>query len=169
MVGWHHRLNENEFEQSLGDSEGQGSLACCSPWDRKQLDTTEQRNNNKTLATVSWRSLKCHNKDLGYLSLSLSLSLSLLNWRNASGNQGWFVNKVDQNWEACAERGEAGGWDPAVLRGREVHLRCLGGTGLGLTPEGGLHRPQRPRRREHLGVQGSRSVCFHLAPDSVED
>ena len=60
------------------------------------------------------------------------------------------MNKVDQNWEACAERGEAGGWDPAVLRGREVHLRCLGGTGLGLTPEGGLHRPQRPRRREHL-------------------
>ena len=62
-------------------------------------DTTEQRNNNKTLATVSW-SLKRHNKDLGYLSLSL------LNWRNASGNHGWFVNKVDQNWEACAERGE---------------------------------------------------------------
>ena len=65
------------------------------------------------------------------------------------------MNKVDQNWEACAERGEAGGWDPAVLRGREVHLRCLGGTGLGLTPEGGLHRPQRPRRREHLGFRAA--------------
>ena len=32
MVGWHHRLNGHEFEQTLGASEGQGSLACCSPW-----------------------------------------------------------------------------------------------------------------------------------------
>ena len=32
MVGWHHRLNGGEFEQTLGDSEGQGSLMCCSPW-----------------------------------------------------------------------------------------------------------------------------------------
>ena len=32
MVGWHHRLNGREFEQALGDSGGQGSLACCSPW-----------------------------------------------------------------------------------------------------------------------------------------
>ena len=32
MVGWHHWLNGHEFEQSLGDSEGQGNLACCSPW-----------------------------------------------------------------------------------------------------------------------------------------
>ena len=32
MVGWHHELNGHEFEQALGDSEGQGSLACCSPW-----------------------------------------------------------------------------------------------------------------------------------------
>ena len=40
MAGWHHRLNECEFEQTLGDSEGQGSLACCSPWGWKELDTT---------------------------------------------------------------------------------------------------------------------------------
>ena len=32
MAGWHHRLNGQEFEQTLGDSEGQGSLVCCSPW-----------------------------------------------------------------------------------------------------------------------------------------
>ena len=41
MVGWHHRLNGHEFEQTLGNSEGQGSLACCSPWDCKELDMTE--------------------------------------------------------------------------------------------------------------------------------
>jgi len=32
IVGWHHRLNGHEFEQAPGDGEGQGSLACCSPW-----------------------------------------------------------------------------------------------------------------------------------------
>ena len=41
MVGWHHWLNAHEFEQAPGDSEGQGSLARCSPWDREKLDTTE--------------------------------------------------------------------------------------------------------------------------------
>ena len=40
MVGWHHRLNGPEFEQALGDGEGQGGLVCCSPWGRKELDTT---------------------------------------------------------------------------------------------------------------------------------
>ena len=40
MVGWHHLLNGNEFEQTLGDTEGQGALACCSPWGRKKLDMT---------------------------------------------------------------------------------------------------------------------------------
>ena len=39
-VGWHHQLNGHEFEQIQQDSEGQGSLACCSPWGRKELDTT---------------------------------------------------------------------------------------------------------------------------------
>ena len=41
MVGWYHWLNEHEFEQALGDGEGQESLACCSPRGRKELDTTE--------------------------------------------------------------------------------------------------------------------------------
>ena len=46
MVGWNHRLSGHEFEQAPGDGEGQGSLACCSPWDRKESDTTRQLNNN---------------------------------------------------------------------------------------------------------------------------
>ena len=41
VVGWHHKLNGHEFEQTPGDSEGQGSLACCSPWGLKELDATE--------------------------------------------------------------------------------------------------------------------------------
>ena len=46
MVGWHHRLYRHVFEQAPGDVEGQGSLACFSPWGRKEWDTTEQLNNN---------------------------------------------------------------------------------------------------------------------------
>ena len=46
MVGQHHQFNGQEFEQPLGDSEGQGSLVCCSPWDCKESDTTEQLNDN---------------------------------------------------------------------------------------------------------------------------
>ena len=45
MVGWHHRLNRYELEQAPEDSEGQGSLACCSPWGCKKSDTTELLNN----------------------------------------------------------------------------------------------------------------------------
>ena len=46
MVGWHHQLNGHEFQQAPGDSEGQGSLACCRPWGQKESDMTEQLKNN---------------------------------------------------------------------------------------------------------------------------
>ena len=52
MVGWHHRLNEHEFEQAPGNGEEQGSLACCSPWDCKELDTTEGLDNNMSIESV---------------------------------------------------------------------------------------------------------------------
>ena len=46
MVGWHHQLNAHEFEQTLGDSAGQGSLECCSAWGsqrfRQNLETEQQ-------------------------------------------------------------------------------------------------------------------------------
>ena len=48
MVGWHHRLSGRELEQTPGDREGQGSLVCCSPWGRKELDMTEQLNINSS-------------------------------------------------------------------------------------------------------------------------
>ena len=45
MIGWYHQLNGHEFEQTVGDSEGQDSLVCNSPWGCKELETTEQLNN----------------------------------------------------------------------------------------------------------------------------
>ena len=40
LAGWHHPLSGQEFGQIQGDSEGQGSLECCSPWGHKESDTT---------------------------------------------------------------------------------------------------------------------------------
>ena len=47
MIGWNHRLNGHEFEQTTGNSEGEGSLACCSPWYPKESDRAERLNNNE--------------------------------------------------------------------------------------------------------------------------
>ena len=44
MVGWYHQLNGGQFEQALGDSEGQGGLACCSLWGHQELDMIERLN-----------------------------------------------------------------------------------------------------------------------------
>ena len=54
MVGWYHLLNGHEFEQAPGDGEGQGSLACCSPWGHRELDTTERLNNKNNKCIISF-------------------------------------------------------------------------------------------------------------------
>ena len=60
MVGWQHQLNGHEFEQTLGNGEGQGSLVYCSPWGFKELYVTEQLNSNnkqKLIAIVTEKDL----------------------------------------------------------------------------------------------------------------
>ena len=57
MVVWHHRLNGHEFEQALGDGEGQESLACCRPWGCKESDMTEGLKNNKDSSAMSFKKL----------------------------------------------------------------------------------------------------------------
>ena len=44
-IGWQRQFNGHEYEQTPGDGEGQGRLACCSPWGLKESDTTDQVNN----------------------------------------------------------------------------------------------------------------------------
>ena len=54
LVGWYHRINGYEFEQTQGDSEGQDGegQVCFSPWGHKESDMTKQLNNNKTLKNI---------------------------------------------------------------------------------------------------------------------
>ena len=52
MAGWHHQCNGHEFGQTLGDGEGQGDLACCSPWGHKEWDMTGQLNNDNISSIV---------------------------------------------------------------------------------------------------------------------
>ena len=55
MVGRHHQLNEHEFEQALGDGEGQGSLACCSAWGRNWTTTkTRLREGKQVVQGFAW-------------------------------------------------------------------------------------------------------------------
>jgi len=49
MVGWHHRLDGHEFEPAPGVGDGQGSLACCSPWGCKESDMTEGLNSTELI------------------------------------------------------------------------------------------------------------------------
>ena len=53
VVGWQHRPNERESEQTLGDAGRQRSLACCSPWGHKESDMAELLNNNKSYLIIT--------------------------------------------------------------------------------------------------------------------
>ena len=67
MVGWHHRLDAHEFEEAPGVGDGQGSLACCSSWGRKELDMTEWLN---------WTEHPC----ISFLLIILQCSLHSIYW-----------------------------------------------------------------------------------------
>ena len=75
MIGWHHQLNGHEFQQTPRDAEGQGSLACCSPWGRKELDMAERLNHNKLT----------HMRKTGYVSWVICSRLSW--WKEATGSK----------------------------------------------------------------------------------
>ena len=54
MVGWHHQLNGHEFEQTLEDSERQGSLVCCSSWGHGESEKTQKLNNNNIVLKLEF-------------------------------------------------------------------------------------------------------------------
>ena len=108
MVGWHRWLNENEFEQALGDSAEQGSLVCCSPLCYKKLDMTNGLNNNNK--KLIW---KVGRWTYTYEVLAEVWSLSV-NKANISPN----------TWEGGVATWRAG-WKACLNGGQMHHLRIL--------------------------------------------
>ena len=97
MIGWHHWFNGHEFEQTLGVSERQGSLECCSPWGHKELDMTEQQNNNKKVFIyIFWNSprISYFSSDSWYLSLENGL-------KNQDLGLPWYLNGSKKKKSAC--------------------------------------------------------------------
>ena len=83
MVGWHHWLNRHEFEETLGVGDGQGSLACCSPWGCKDLDTTEWLNWTE-LRKAGMTELTSTNQNLLSLLPPISSNFDdMVTWRKA--------------------------------------------------------------------------------------
>ena len=90
MVGWHHRCNEHEFEQAPGVGDGQGGLACCGSWGRKESDMTER---------LKWTELKtmfiCH---LIYDKET----------RTYSGRKSLFNKQCWENWTGACQKNPTG-------------------------------------------------------------
>ena len=84
MVGWHHQLNGHQFEQALGDGEGQGSLACSSPRGQKKLNMTEWLNNNDMVFPVLMS--RCENWSIKKAESQRIDAFELWCWR-ATGRQ----------------------------------------------------------------------------------
>ena len=79
IIGWHHQLNGHECKQILGDSEGLGSVASCSPWGHKELDMTYQLNKNNSILIVAapiYVSTKGLLLQCSFFSIYLTLKLS---------------------------------------------------------------------------------------------
>ena len=89
MVGWHHCLNGHEFEQAVGDGEGQGSLACCSSWGHKEQDTTERLNisNNGLNNTDEWicREVRSPTYFIFHSPQNIKMSLHLFHGESPQG------------------------------------------------------------------------------------
>ena len=76
MVGWHHRLDGHEFEQALRVGDGQGGLACCSPWGQKESDMTKQLSWTDSLESSQLRFLGCSQS--GYITKTRELCICFL-------------------------------------------------------------------------------------------
>ena len=99
MVGWHHKFNGHELEQTAGDGEGQGSLACCSPWGCK-----EQLNNNKKFWLSSCRkslpflgATSFHENWLRIAPSFMKKKVTLNQGPRADFSEGWAQSQVLRN------------------------------------------------------------------------
>ena len=119
MFGWYHWLHEHEYEQAPGVSDGQGSLACCSPRDHKESDTTEWLNWTKCDVTESEAGQRCPQLPPGSRQVSFSTSLDM---RNTGLTVGVFPMALFSFW---------GSWGLKINR-RSYAWMLRGKIGLGM-------------------------------------
>ena len=131
MVGWHHWLNEHEFEQALGNGEGQGSLVCCSPWGCKASDTTERLNNNNNIHST--------------LSLVCIYALSPVNRRGIWGSERICPSHRSQSWKHWT-------WNsrPSAFHAGSVSLWVCNHWGLVPLPEVSQRKTTELKRKKYL-------------------
>ena len=129
--GCHHWLNGHEAEQTSGDGEGQGSLACCSPWGCKELDTTEWLNRTEYLRilpsltpTEGVRFLGL-SEDLGNSCLPTHLTAGFWSVSRAFFRQyPWCTNDTPGTWRCPDRRGQGSPGKKIWLQWSQ-HLRLL--------------------------------------------
>ena len=85
MVRQHHPLNRHEFEPTLGDREGQGGLACCSPWGCKESDMTERLSNNKCLLIIFYQRITQQKRKLHHRNCFQVQQQALTSPKKSSG------------------------------------------------------------------------------------
>ena len=96
MVGWHHQLDGHEFEQAPGVGDGQGGLACCNPWDRKESDTTEWLN----WTEHHWKIVSGEQKEEGGGDHDSESVREIIEWVHLkAGDQCWCILRFPSSWE----------------------------------------------------------------------
>ena len=145
LVGWHHRLNGHEFEQAPGVGDGQGSLACCSPWGHKGLDTTEWPSNEDRKKSES----KCDKTWTNCCNITSGESVGIHCTLKSSSLQMWAILK-SWSWEGkLADRCFA---SPAqIKREGESPEMHRWGTRSTYCPHPGEHWAGRQRSRGEPG------------------
>ena len=114
MVGWHHWFYEHEFEQASGIGDGQGSLACCSPWGCKESDRTEQLNGTDMTTDLAF---------LFFLLTSIPLDHpNRLHLTDTSGYRAWEISFVGVN--PLRSRGESEGKQGNDWHSISMHSRA---------------------------------------------
>ena len=117
-VGWHHQLNGHVSEQAPGDSEGQGSLACCNPWGRKESDMAERLNNNRVTEREEKQNSKIAQME-NWVNQHLPEKTGGWKWRGrgvAKGSSPGRLLRLPSSEGLCV-RGEGVWWTQGVLAG----------------------------------------------------
>ena len=133
MVGWNHQPGGHEFEQTLEDSEGQGSLVCCNPWGHKESGMTQQLNNNISIKQVAQASphssvgkeSACNARDPGLIPMSGRSAGAGIDYPfqdSWASFMAQLVKNLPATWETWFQ---SLGWEDPLENGKVTHSSIL--------------------------------------------